>query len=189
MADPESKRDNSVSIQIIVAIIGLLGVIAAAVIGNWNKIFPAASPGSATGTVTVAHPTKPGSDPVRAVYSKGRLIVRGTWAYDLDSGIQSTGAGADFRWDLETVTKRYLVPLNGAGFMVVGIRDFESVTGRDLEKFHYSSQKIDGSNLAYNQMPQGTVIAYKTNEGRFGKFIVDDYGDNLTISWITYQRV
>jgi hypothetical protein len=76
MADPESKRDNSVSMQIIVAIIGLLGVVATAVIGNWNKIFPAPSSRSRNSTVTPAHASPPpGSDATRPVHSKGRHVV------------------------------------------------------------------------------------------------------------------
>ena len=70
---------------------------------------------------------------------------------------------------------------------MVGIRDFESLTWRDLQRFPYSTQKINGSNLAYNQIPAGTVVAYRTNEGRFGKFIVEEYGYNLTIRWITFE--
>lgn len=122
----------------------------------------------------------------RAVHSSGRLTIRGTWSCDLDSGAE-TSAGADFWWEQDTNVKRYLVPKNGAGFFVVGIRDFESVKYADLERFQYSSQRIDASNLTYNQIPQRTVVAYKTNEGRFGKLIVDEYGYNLTIRWMTFE--
>jgi hypothetical protein len=128
----------------------------------------------------------PSNNSARRVHSNGRLIVRGTWHCDLDSGAE-TDAGADFWWEQDTSVKRYLVPQNGAGFFVVGIRDFESVKYADLERFQYSSQKIDGSSFSYNQIPQGTVVAYKTNEGRFGKFIVDEYGYNLTIRWMTFE--
>jgi hypothetical protein len=188
MADPEEKRNNSVAIQIIVAIIGLVGVLAAALIGNWHQIFPEASPGPTSSGASATSPRRSASDSTRPVYSKGRLVVRGTWSYDLDSGIQTTEDGADFQWELDTAVKRYLAPHNGAGFLVVGIRDFDSLTLRELEKLHYSSQKIDGSNESYNQIPQRTVVAYKTKQGRFGKFIVDDYGRDLTIRWVTYEK-
>jgi hypothetical protein len=56
-----------------------------------------------------------------------------------------------------------------------------------MEHFPYSPAKIDGSNNASNRIPPGTVVAYKTNEGRLGKFIVDEYGYNLTIRWRTYD--
>ncbi len=60
MADSENKRDSSASVQIIVAIIGLAGVVATAVIANWNTLFPKPSTtsGSApSGTVTAPPPT------------------------------------------------------------------------------------------------------------------------------------
>ena len=123
---------------------------------------------------------------VRPVLSSGRLVIRGTWSCDLDSGAE-TNAGADFFWEQATNVKRYLAPKNGAAFFVVGIRDFQSVNYADLERFEYSSQNIDGSNLPYNQIPQGTVVAYKTNEGRLGKLIIDEYGYNLTIRWVTFE--
>jgi hypothetical protein len=183
MADPESKRDSSASVQVLVALIGVLGIVAAALISNWGNIFPKQS----TRPVPAAIPTQgPSNTPVRPVHSKGQLVVRGTWSCDLDSGAE-TAAGADFWWEQDTDVKRYLAPRNGAGFFVVGIRDFDSVKYADLERFRYSSQKIDGSNLAYNQIPKGTVVAYKTNEGRLGKLIVDEYGYNLTIRWMTFE--
>ena len=194
MAAPEPKRDSPFSVQIVVAIIGVLGVVVAALIGNWGNIFPKPSShpvsggppiGTSTGT-SPSSPPRPVNAPVVHLHSKGQLVVRGTWRYDLDSGIQ-TNTGADFWWNLETNVKRDLVPLNGAVFSVVGIRDFESLSLRDIERLDYSSRTIDGSNATYNQIPQGTVVAYKTNEGRRGKFIVDEYGSNLTIRWKTYE--
>jgi hypothetical protein len=138
-------------------------------------------------SVTGAIPAQgPSNGQGRAVHSSGRLTIRGTRSCDLDSGAE-TSAGADFWWEQETNVNRYLVPKNGAGFFVVGIRDFKSVKYADLERFQYSSQKIDASNQTYNQIPQRTVVAYKTNEGRFGKLIVDEYGYNLTIRWMTFE--
>jgi hypothetical protein len=196
MTDPrsmqESKHDNSGSMQVLVAIIGLAGVIGAAAIGNWNKIFPKASHkitlhGTAESSVFATHAVaRTTKAPAREIHSRGQLVVRGTWEYDLDAGIQTQNSSADFRWEQVTDVKRYLAPLHGAEFVVVGIRDFESLTWRDLDSLHYSPKKIDGSNLPTNEIPQGTVVAYKTNEGRLGKLIVDEYGYNLTIRWITY---
>lgn len=124
--------------------------------------------------------------PDRRVHSRGELVIRGTWKYDLDLGAQ-TNAGADLFWEQATNVKRYLTPLNGARFFVVGIRDFASVTPRDLERFPYSPARINGSNEPSNQIPRGTVVAYRTNEGRLGKFIVDGYGYNLRIRWVTFE--
>lgn len=185
MADPEAKPDSSNRVQIIIALIGLAGVIATALISNWNSIFPKKSPQSPPPVVTSTGSggTKKSERPV---HSSGRLVVRGTYFYDLDAGAE-TNAGADFQWEQQTQVERYLSPANGASFYVVGAKEFESIRWSDMEHFPYSPAKIDGSDNANNRIPAGTVVAFKTNEGRLGKFIVDEYGYNLTIRWRTYD--
>jgi hypothetical protein len=103
---------------------------------------------------------------------------------DLDTGAETT-TGADFWWEQVTPVKRSLTPKNGASFFVLGIREFESVRYSEMERYPYSSEKIDASDS--NKLPRGTVVAYRTNEGRLGKFIVDEYGYNLTIRWRTFD--
>lgn len=131
------------------------------------------------------NPTSP--DPT--VYSSGQLVIRGTWTCDLDLGIEGgSGSNTDFWWQQVNNTERYIVPRNNATFSVLGIRDFDSITYSELTRLSYSSEKINGSNAAYNRIPQGAVVAYITNEGRYGKFRVDIYGYNLSISWVTYSK-
>ena len=185
MADPEAKRDSSTRVQILVALIGLTGVIATALISNWNNIFPKKAPQSPPPVVTTTGSggTKKSERPV---HSSGRLVVRGTYSYDLDTGTE-TNTGADFQWDQQTKVQRSVTPMNGASFYVVGAKEFESIRWSDMERFPYSTAKIDGSDNANNRIPAGTVVAFKTNEGRLGKFIVDASGDNLTMRWRTFD--
>ena len=185
MADPETRRDPSIRVQIIVALIGLTGVVATAVISNWNHIFPKKTIVTAPPAVASTSTATPKKS-VRPVHTNGHLLVRGTFMYDLDKGTEST-TGADFWWEQATAVKRFITPKNGATFFVVGIREFESVKFSEMERFPYSSEKIDASNSADNKIPRGTVIAYRTKEGRLGKLIVDDYGYNLTIRWRTFD--
>jgi len=115
--------------------------------------------------------------------------VRGTWSYDLDVGAETSAPNrADFWWDQVDAVKRMIVPKNSAQFNVLGIRDFGSLGYADLKGLSYSSQPIDGSNQTFNHIPQGTVVAYRTKEGRFGKFRVDQYGYNLNIEWVTFAK-
>jgi hypothetical protein len=186
MADPETKRDSSSRVQIIVAVIGLAGVIATALISNWNSIFPKKPAPTAPPTVTTSTGSGGTKKSERPVHSSGRLVVRGTYLYDLDMGAE-TNAGADFQWEQATKVGRSITPMNGASFYVVGAREFELIRWSDMERFPYSAAKIDGSDNANNRIAPGTVVAYKTNEGRLGKFIVDAYGYNLTIRWRTYD--
>lgn len=188
MGASESKLDSSARIQIIVAVIGLLGVIAAALISNWNSIFPkpAPTPASAQPTAPDTSSTPPAKKRERAVYSSGQLVVRGTWHCDLDVGAQDkTG---DFWWELDTKVERSLTPENGAVFFVVGIRDFDSLKVADLEHFQYSPEKIEANDAPDNNLKKRTVVAYRTKQGRLGKFVVVDYGPDLTIRWVTYQK-
>jgi hypothetical protein len=185
MATSEGTRDSSARIQIIVALIGLLGVIAAAVIANWNNIFqrPASTPPTTAAATT--HPEKKADRPV---FSSGQLMVRATWRCDLDSGAE-TSTGGDFWWEQETTVKRALTPEDGAVFDVVGVRDFDSLGLAELEHFPYSAKPIDGSDVTdENDIPKGTVVAYRTKQGRLGKFVIDSYGHNLTIRWVTYEK-
>lgn len=186
MADQETRSGSSARAQIIIALIGLAGVVATALIANWNNIFKS----STSVPAPVASPNPGGSGPAkkaeRAVHSSGRMTVRGTYLYDLDAGLE-TKAGADFQWEIYDNVKRNLAPMNGASFFVVGQKEFESIRWSEMEHFAYSAEKIRADNDNSNRIPAGTVVAYKTSEGRLGKFIVDEYGYNLTIRWRTYD--
>lgn len=187
MGAPEDKQDSSTRIQIVVAVIGLVGVVATAVISNWNSIFPKPASTQTTTSTSSSTPSTPlPKKTERAVYSSGQLVVRGTWRCDLDEGAEDqTG---DFWWELDTAVNRYLTPENGAAFFVVGIRDFDSLKYTELERFQYSPQKIEANDAPNNNIPKGTVVAYRTKQGRLGKFLVVAYGRDLTIRWITYQK-
>jgi hypothetical protein len=128
----------------------------------------------------------PLAQPEPQIYSQGELTVRGTWMCDLDLGKETT-EGADFWWSQETGVRRYLAPQNGARFNILGTRDYASLSFVDLQRLKYSPQRIDGSKATSNQIPQGTVVAFRTKEGRLGKFRVEEYGYNLVISWVTYS--
>lgn len=67
-----------------------------------------------------------------------------------------------------------------AGFNAVG---FEDITAKPM-----TSVRINGSNNAANQIPAGTILVYKTSEGRYGKFQVRAYGYNLGIDFVTYNK-
>jgi hypothetical protein len=52
----------------------------------------------------------------------GKLLIMGTYAYDLDYGSQGKNglSKADFWWEQVDLKTRYLVPQNGAMFALVG---------------------------------------------------------------------
>lgn len=201
MPEPKETRDSASRVQITVALIGLLGVIATALISNWNHIFPRSAPAQ-TALVTSAatsgsapakkieRPPQGGDRPelgsVRPVHSNGRMVIRASYLYDLDNGAEQE-RGADFCWEHQTPREWFLTPENGASFYVVGPVEFESVKWSDMQRFPYSTEKINATEGPSNRIPAGTVVAYRTHEGRLGKFIVDNYGSDLNIRWRTFD--
>jgi beta-lactam-binding protein with PASTA domain len=125
------------------------------------------------------------------IYSQGQVKIRGTWLCDLDKGVEDGQPGADFFLENFTASSRALVPRNGARFQVVGGgRPFSSISYSELKAVAYGNGKIDRSDGPNNRLPAGTVVAYVTNEGRYGKFVVvkDDGQSGITITWLTYSN-
>ena len=48
--------------------------------------------------------------------------------------------------------------------------------------------KIDGSDNNDNHIPKGRILCYITNDNRYGKLKVVEYGYNLTVKWVTYDE-
>jgi len=124
------------------------------------------------------------------IYSTGMITVRGTFSCDLDLG-KETGSWdppTDFFWEQTTDVERYIDPMNGAKFYVVGNVNFDSITHSTLKTYSYSADKINGSNDASNKIPTGTVVAAITDEGRYSKFKIEVYGYDLIIKFVTYKE-
>ena len=130
-------------------------------------------PGAPTTTTTTTVPSQDGA-------------VRGTFSFDFDAGAE-TPTGADAFWRQSTSTTRALVAQNGAQFANMGAANYDAVTKAQLQGLSYSSAEINGSDSG-NQMPPGTVIAIRTDTGRFAKVrITAKAPDNtLTFRYFTY---
>jgi hypothetical protein len=48
--------------------------------------------------------------------------------------------------------------------------------------------KIDGSDNDDHQIPIGTILLYVTDENRYGYLEILEYGYNLTIKWVTFDK-
>ena len=114
--------------------------------------------------------------------------VRGTWTYDFDGGGEGA-AGSDIHWNQLTSTTRQFQPYNGGMVFNMGAANYEAITKAQLHGLAYSTTPINGSDSG-NQMPPGTVIAIKTNAGRYAKLKViakEPYPANtLTFRFYTY---
>ena len=76
--------------------------------------------------------------------------------------------------------------MNGAMLVLVGLRDFDSLTLQALKELNYQSENIRADNDISNAVPGGSVVAYKTRYGRYGKLLIENYGYDLKVKWFTF---
>jgi hypothetical protein len=172
-------------------VLGLAGLVAAITLLATNaenlieKFSRSKQPSGSSSGPTNQTPSDRQPDP--AASSNGEAIIRGTWEFDLDNGVLVTsGTDADLFWEQETDTKRTLRPMNGALFALVGQRDFDSLKLQTLKGLNYLSSGIRADNDVSNAIPNGTVLAYRTKHGRYGKLLIENYAYDLKVKWLTF---
>lgn len=95
-----SQQQSSARLQIVIAVIGLLGVLGAALIGNWDKIFP---PGSQAVVSPSPSPGAPAAKPLQVrVKAPNTNTERGTVPISVEvlTGPDNPVAGAQVRIDV-----------------------------------------------------------------------------------------
>ena len=122
-----------------------------------------------------------------ALQSKGTTSLKGTWTFDLDTGVQGPPSGSDLWWQQVNTVTRYLVPQSGAMLAHMGKPNFDAVSLQTLQTQPYTATPMNGSNNTGNKLTAGTVIAIRTSAGRYAKLKIDSYGYNLGITWRTYK--
>jgi hypothetical protein len=114
----------------------------------------------------------------------GSGVLRGTYCFDFDRGIEATGwANADVWWEQKTAIERQLVPLNGAALASLGIVDYDALTLADLVRLTFAASPIIANAQGTNFLVAGATFAVETRTGRFVKVKVVDYGYNLSLRW------
>ncbi|MGV3600270.1 MAG: hypothetical protein ACO1N1_03645 [Dyadobacter fermentans] len=102
--------------------------------------------------------------------------------YDLDLGelVSQTGS-EDCNW-YPYNDKPGIYPKNGAKFAVLGKVNFDQLKYTDIARSNLSANFINGSytDAKANQLENGTVIAFVTNQGRYGKMLIDAHGEDRT---------
>src|SRR5947207_3631676 len=111
------------------------------------------------------------------VVSSGMAVLKGTWTFNLDTGIEG-GPNPDIWWDQETTVLRQMVPQGNARITNIGVVSFNSITADILQKLPYSAAPINGNNDAANRLAPGDVFAVFTNLGNLAKVEVLQYGYN-----------
>ena len=66
-------------------------------------------------------------------------------------------------------------------------QSFSEITLADIMAITLSSDPINGSDNAMNRIPAGTIVLYRTDEGRYGLLEIAATGLDLTVNWRTYS--
>lgn len=122
-----------------------------------------------------------------AIRNRGTTVLKGTWTFDFETAVQGPPSGSDIWWEQLTSTSRLLVPQNGAMLYHMGKPNFDAVSFQTLKSLPYTATPINGSVGAANKLTPGSVIAIRTNNGRYVKIKINQYGYNLNITWVTYN--
>jgi hypothetical protein len=120
------------------------------------------------------------------VVSTGTGVLRGTWVFDFDRGIEAS-EGGDAWWEQMTEVDRALVPWERGSLAMLGRTDFDAVTPWQLAALDYGLAQIPGHADARNELLPGTVFAVRTGAGNLAKAQVLEYGYNLRLRWVTTE--
>ena len=140
-----------------------------------------------TPVVTPAAPVAPVSPAASpAIAPSDEAILHGTYLFDLETGRQSEPG--DIWWEQIDGVSRALVPENGAAILPLGMVDFNSIGGVDLQALDamYGSTPLVDTPLTGNQLVAGTVFAVRTRGGSYAKVQVVHFGYDLDLRWVTY---
>ena len=120
------------------------------------------------------------------IVSTSAGVLRGTWVFDFDRGIEASDGG-DAWWEQMTAVDRALVPWAGGQLAMLGRVDFDAVTPWQLAGLNYGLAQIPGHADGRNQLLPGTVFAVRTGAGNLAKAQILEYGYNLRLRWVTTE--
>ena len=127
--------------------------------------------------------------PGGTVVSQGTTLLKGTWIFNCETGIQDgnlNGPG-DIWWEQIDPVKRQMKPVAGASIVNLGVVNFAALTPQALQALTYGKTPIPGNNDPSNQLVNGNVFAVQTREGNYAKILVVNYDYNMNIQWVTYK--
>ncbi len=135
--------------------------------------------GEVTAEVTI---TVGGATPTPATpLGSGQLQVANGQAINFEDGsvVSDGDPGIDFVWDGEELS---FSPRNGAAGVLVG-KGFNDITLADCSGASY------GAPITGVDESRPIIGCYKTDQGRFGKFVISSWNlaATLTIDWLTWQ--
>jgi len=121
----------------------------------------------------------PTATPTVVVYRTGHLTIDNSFKADLDAGVITSDSNADIWLHAVTASERYLEPQNGAKF-----KEMSDTPSYD----DCSSASLSNSAVNFTDFSTGSWFCYKTSDGRYGRFEVDDEGtDYISIDFRTWK--
>ena len=116
-------------------------------------------------------------------FSTGQFDVPQTYTFDLDRGRVGNSDDIDFWFQAETRDLLYLVPRNGAR---ISVGDRSNRGYAQCSTARYSSSRVSLSDI-----PVGSYVCVRTNEGRISQFRVNQVSSGtpktLSIGYTTWQ--
>lgn len=74
-----------------------------------------------------------------------------------------------------------------SGYALGQLKEFNNLSFNTIKAQTMSTALINGSANSSNHLAMGSIVVYKTNSGRYGKFIVMEYGYKIKLKWQTYN--
>ena len=126
--------------------------------------------------------------PLVSTVSQGTATLKGTYTFDLDTGVQGgSNSSGDIWWDQQTALLRQMAVVGGAKIVNLGPVDFDTLTSAGLQTLSYANTAIIGNDNATNKLVNGDVFAVLTNAGNYAKVKVLVYAYDIQIQWATYK--
>ena len=102
-------------------------------------------------------------------------IIEGTFSWDVETNSLSAEEEiADFWWEQDSATIRALVPSNGTLAALEAEEAFENIDSNFVQNSRLNDESLSGSDINPDLVP-GSVVIFRTSEGRFGKLQVVEY--------------
>ncbi len=103
--------------------------------------------------------------PPATIHASGTLNIPQTFLADLDQGVIGDEVGADIWFQGVTATTRYVTPWSGVLIAKMGTSP--------VGKSGCAAAALSSARIDINNLPVGTYVCVRTNQGRYSQFRVD----------------
>lgn len=117
------------------------------------------------------------------VHKADKMTVDSSYYFDLDEGDPDASGGARDAWyHGVSIDEQYIEPMNGAKFKKWG-------GGGTPSYDDCKDASLSGNAINFDDIPEGTILCYKTSEGRYGRMQIDDKTDTtVRIDFRTWEE-